>query len=160
VVWEAQIIDFAKQWQALVIVTIDTAAQRLGISRKQLEHLLSEAAHTGLGVACLDAYRGVQPGTKAGEHCFRQDMCWDCKMRYLVGSVEHIGDLMLFNEHLEREHESNREDANWLSKWRPWLVFTDVALSKMRLGETADAYLQAQGLLDERRAEYAPIPLV
>lgn len=160
VVWEAQIIDFAQQWQALVIVTIDTAAQRLGISREQLGHLLSEAARTGLGVACLDAYRGVQPGTKAGEHCFRQDRCWDCKMRYLVGSVEHILDLILFNEHLEREHESNRDNANWLSKWRPWLVFTDVALSKMRVGETADAYLQAQRLLDERRAEYAPIPLV
>lgn len=160
VVWEAQIIDFTKAWQALVVVTIETAAERLGITQEQLKHLLSEAARTGLGVACLDPFSGVQPGTKAGEHCFRQDRCWDCKMRYLVGSVEHIVDLMLFNEHLGREQEANRDKPAWLSKWMHWLVFTDVALSKMRTGETAEAYLQAERSLSARRADYAPIPLV
>jgi hypothetical protein len=90
ILFDAQIHEFTRVWQAMVIVTIDTAAERLGISPQELQLLLSEGARTGLGVACLDAYAGVQPGTKKGEHCFRQDQCWDCKMRYLVGSVEHI----------------------------------------------------------------------
>jgi hypothetical protein len=160
VVWEAQIVDFTRQWQAMVIVTIDTAAEKLGITPEQLKHLLSEAARTGLGIACLDPYRGIQPETKPGEHCFRQDKCWECKMRFLVGSVDHIVDMMLFNEHLEREYEVNQGNAEWLGKWRPWLVFTEVALAKMRVGETADAYVQAKVLVDERRAKYSPMPLV
>ena len=160
VLFEAQIHEFTQVWQAMVIVTIKTAAGRLGIFPQQLTHLLSEGARTGLGVACLDAYAGIQPGTTKGEHCFRQENCWDCQMRYVMGSVEHILDMMLFHEHLSCEYERSRDNPSWLAKWRPWLVFTDVALAKMRIGETAHAYLKAQELVDERRERYSPMPLI
>jgi hypothetical protein len=68
--------------------------------------------------------------------------------------------MMLFHEHLSREYQRNHGNSTWLGKWRPWLVFTDVALAKMRLGETADAYLKAQALVDERRENYSPMPLL
>lgn len=160
VMFDAQIHEFTSVWQAMVVATINSSAKKLGLTADQLQHLLSEGARTGLGPACLDPFAGVQPGTRKGQHCFRQDRCWSCKMRYLVGSVSHIVDMMLFHEHLTREFDRNKHNSTWVNKWLPWKVFTEVVLAKVRIGETAAAYLDAEKAVCERRAKYVPMALV
>lgn len=81
-------------------------------------------------------------------------------MRYLVGSVSHIVDMMLFHEHLTREFDRNKHNSTWVNKWLPWKVFTEVVLAKVRIGETAAAYLDAEKAVCERRAKYVPMALV
>lgn len=152
---------FQDRFQSIIIVTINGAAAKLGISQADFNTLLSEAARTGLGVACLDPLAGVQPGTRSGEQCTRMDKCWDCQMRWVVATVDNVADLILFNEYLNTTAEGNAEmlPEDWEERWLPWLAFTNVALQKLKESECAAVYAQAGPLANERRAEYARIPL-
>lgn len=152
---------FQERLQSVIIVTIDGAAAKLGISQAQFENLFSEAARTGLGVACLDPLAGVQPGTEPGRQCTRLDECWNCRMRWVVATVDNITDLILFDEHLQAAAKARPDQpaADWEERWLPWLAFTTVVLQKMREGETAGLYVQAVALAEERRTTYARIPL-
>lgn len=152
---------FQNRFQSILIVTIDGAAAKLGISQAEFNTLLSEAARTGLGVACLDPLAGVQPGTRSGEQCTRMDKCWDCQMRWVVATVDNVADLILFNEYLNTTAEGNSEmlPEDWEERWLPWLAFTNVALQKLKEGECAAVYAKAVPLANERRADYARIPL-
>ncbi len=152
---------FQDRFQSIIIVTIDGAAAKLGISQAEFNTLLSEAARTGLGVACLDPLAGVQPGTRSGNQCTRMDKCWDCQMRWVVATVDNVADLILFNEYLNTTAEGGTAllPEDWEERWLPWLAFTSVALQKLKEGECAAVYAQAVSLANERRAEYARIPL-
>lgn len=152
---------FQDRFQSIIIVTIDGAAAKLGISQAEFNTLLSEAARTGLGVACLDPFAGVQPGTRSGDQCTRMDKCWDCQMRWVVATVDNVADLILFNEYLNTTAEGGTAllPEDWEERWLPWLAFTNVALQKLKEGECAAVYAQAASLANERRAEYAQIPL-
>lgn len=153
--------EFQERLQSVIIVTIDGAAAKLGISQAQFETLFSEAARTGLGVACLDPLAGVQPGTQPGRQCTRWDECWNCRMRWVVATVDNIADLILFDEHLQAAAKLRPDTpaAHWEERWLPWLAFTKVVLQKMREGETAGLYARALTLAAERRTTYARIPL-
>lgn len=152
---------FQERFQSILIVTIDGAAAKLGISQSEFKILLSEAARTGLGVACLNPLAGVQPGTRSGDQCTRMDKCWDCQMRWVVATEDNVADMILFNEYLNKTSEQNVSilPKNWEERWLPWLAFTNVALHKLREGECAAVYAHAVLLANKRRAEYIPIPL-
>jgi hypothetical protein len=153
--------EFQERLQSVIIVTIDGAAAKLGISEAQLRTLFSEAARTGLGVACLDPLAGIQPGTRQGHPCTRWDECWNCRMRWVVATVDNVADLILFNEHLQSTANAGADlpAADWEERWLPWLAFTEVALQKLREGEAAGLYAQAVALAQERRITYTGIPL-
>ncbi|WP_332853627.1 hypothetical protein [Duganella sp. S19_KUP01_CR8] len=153
--------EFAERLQAVIIVSIDGAAEKLGLSAEDFKRILSDAHRTGLGVACLDSLAGVQATTIKGEPCDRLDACCDCKMRYVVATLENAVDLILFNRYLnrvEQEHHEKNPDA-WEERWLPWRVFSDVAVSKMAIGETAKLFKEATALADLRESSYIPIPL-
>lgn len=153
--------EFQNRFQSVVIVSIDGAAARLGLTEAQFATLFSEAARTGLGVACLDPMAGIQPGTRQGEPCTRFDRCCDCRMRWVVATVDNVADLMLFKEHLEsvRTTGSGTDSERWEERWAPWLAFAEVVLHKLREGECAGIHDAALAEATARRANYVRLPL-
>jgi hypothetical protein len=160
-VYAMQIREFTKLYQAVVIASIDGAAEKLGISSIEAAKLFSDASRSGLGVACLNPNAGIQPGTRHGESCTRLDACPGCEMRYLVGTVDNIADLILFQEYLKSMEEVAMQTSpgNWERRWLPWLALAEVALAKFAHGETATAFAQARVKADARRPTYKPFPL-
>lgn len=157
----AKIREFQERFQAVIIVSIDGAASKLGLSEEDFNRIFSEAARTGLGVACLNPQAGIQPGTKPGEDCTRLDACHGCDMRWVVGTENNIADLMLFNEYLvtNQTQAHQKHPEAWEQRWLPWLIFSEIALKKLSQGETAEAYKKARNLLAVRRVDYQPFPL-
>ncbi len=153
--------EFSERYQAIVIASIEGAYEKLGLTEAEFKRILSDAARTGLGVACLDSLAGVQPGTKLGKPCTRQDACSTCQMRYVVATVDNVSDLILFNEYLTaaqtEQMETNPE--KWEKRWLPWMVFSNIALTKLRQGETAKVFEEASLLAATRRSTYQPLPL-
>lgn len=160
-VYAHKIREFQDRFQAVIIVSIEGAAEKLGISPDEFERVLSDAARTGLGVACLNPRAGIQPGTLPGKDCTRLDACPGCSMRWVVGTVANIADLMLFNEYLKgaQINAQAQQLEAWEQRWLPWLVFSDIALSKLSQGETASAFVQAQQVVAHRRPTYQHFPL-
>lgn len=157
-----KIREFQNYFQSVIISSIDGAAEKLGISREESQRLFSVAARSGLGIACLNSKAGIQPGTKPGEDCTRLDACPGCGMRFIVGTVENISDLILFHEYLKSKEEEALKcnPANWEQRWLPWLVLAEIALAKLSQGDTASAYLLAQTNADARRPTYKPLLMV
>lgn len=153
---------FTRLYQAVIIASIDGAAEKLGISEAEAARLFTEASRSGLGIACLNPTAGVQPGTSIGENCTRLDACPDCEMRYLVGTVDNIADLILFEEYLRSQEDVAMQvnAASWEKRWLPWLALAEVALAKFAQGETAAAYVRAKKLADLRRADYKPFVVI
>ena len=156
-----RIREFQQRFQAVVIVSISGAAEKLGLTPAQFDRIFSEAARTGLGVACLDGMAGIQPGTKRGSQCSKFEACNGCEMSWVVATTANICDLILFNDYLDRSQESaiQRNSELWEKKWLPWLVFSEIALAKLSQGETAAIYRDAVALAELRKATYQPIPL-
>ncbi|WP_177207710.1 hypothetical protein [Massilia yuzhufengensis] len=152
---------FTIAFQAVIIESIDGAAEKLGMSHEAAVKLFSNAARSGLGVACLNSKAGIQPGTQQGESCTRLDACPGCEMRYIVGTADNIADLILFNEYLEsrEENEIMSNAIAWENRWLPWRTLAEVALAKFSQGETASSYIQAKSIADARRPNYKPFPL-
>jgi hypothetical protein len=161
-VQQQQIRIFQNLFQSVIIRSIEGAAEKLGITKAEAEHLFSEAARSGLGVACLNPKAGIQPGTKPGDNCTRLDACPGCEMRYVVGTIENITDLILFEEYLRKNEEDacSKNPSAWEERWLPWLVLAEVALAKLQQGETASAFAQAKIQADIRRASYKAFPLI
>lgn len=151
--------EFQERYQAVIIVSIDDAPSRLGLTKEQFDRVFSEAARTGLGVACLDPNIGIQPGTREGEPCTRMDRCCQCKMRWVVATPSNIADLILFSEYLKSTQNSELPER-WEQVWLPWLVFSETALAKLKQGETVRAFEEGRMLAEQRRKEYKPIPLI
>jgi len=82
-------------------------------------------------------------------------------MRYLVGTVDNITDLILFEEYLKsQEAEATKAHPEaWETRWLPWLALAEVALAKFALGDTASAFLQATEKANARRPTYRPFKL-
>lgn len=156
-----KIREFQDRYQAVVIASIDGAAAKLGISDSDFKRIFSDAARTGLGVACLDPLAGIQPGTSPGVQCTKLDACCGCEMRWVVGTVSNIVDLILFSEHLlaSQDNAIAMNSAIWERRWLPWLVFADIALTKLSQGETAAAFAEASQQASIRRQTYQPLPL-
>lgn len=153
--------EFQERFQTVIIASIDGAAQKLGLTEEEFRRIFSEAARTGLGVACLNPTAGIQPGTRRGETCTRQDSCWGCNMRWVVATRENIADLVLFNQYLKTAQDSYAPNnpERWEKFWLPWLVFSDIALSKLALGETAQLFEEGRALAADQARHYTPIPL-
>lgn len=159
--YNLKIRQFQEQFESVVIASIDGAAAKLGLTQEEMRRILSEAARTGLGVACLNPLAGMQPGTKVGEHCTRLDACWNCDNRWVVATIENVADLILFNEYLAsiQDDASRTNPEAWEQRWLPWLVFSDIALAKLAQGDTAKIYGEASKSADSRRARYQVFPL-
>jgi len=153
---------FQNRYQAVVIASITDSAKKLGISNDEFHRILSDAARTGLGVACLNPFAGVQPGTRAGDQCTKFESCCGCAMRWVVATVENVADLILFHEHLSASEQAAiaSDPERWEHKWLPWLVFAEIALKKLSQGETARVHAEAIELAATRRVTYTPFPLV
>lgn len=153
---------FQNRFQAVVIASINDSAKKLGLSEEEFQRILSDAARTGLGVACLNPFAGIQPGTRAGEQCTNLESCSGCTMRWVVATVENIADLILFYEHLAASEQAAIASApdRWEQKWLPWLVFAEIALKKLSQGETARVHAEATVLAAARRNTYTAFPLV
>ncbi|WP_440963127.1 hypothetical protein ACL58G_21775 [Massilia sp. GER05] len=160
-VYVQKVREFTRLFQSVIIASIEGAAEKLGISPEEAEALFSDAARSGLGIACLNPKAGVQPGTRRGESCTRLDACPNCEMRYLVGTVDNITDLILFEEYLKsQEAEATKAHPEaWETRWLPWLALAEVALAKFALGDTASAFLQATEKANARRPTYRPFKL-
>lgn len=156
-----RIREFQDRYQAVVIASISDAAKKIGLTDEESARIFSDAARTGLGVACLDPFAGIQPGTKAGQQCTRLDSCSDCRMRWVVATRSNVADLILFHEHLKAAQIDQEEkgSSDWENRWLPWLVFSTVALAKLQQGETAKVFLEAQQIADSLRSNYVGIPL-
>ena len=161
IAYALKIRAFQNLFQTVLIVSINGAAAKLGLTERQFTDLFSDAKRTGLGVACLDAYAGVQPGTHKGQQCTRFEQCCTCRMRWIVATVENVADLILFKDHLERSLNASEstERALLAEKWLPWLIFAEIALQKLRESECIDVYENAMKLATQRRAGYPAIPL-
>jgi len=153
--------EFQDRFQAVIIASVDGAADKLGLSKEEFRQLFSEAARTGLGVACLNPMAGIQPGTRPGEACTRQDRCWDCRMRWVVATRENISDLVLFNQYLRTAQEGYALDypERWEHVWLPWLVFTEIALTKLGQGETTMVLAEGKKHALEKAKHFTPLPL-
>lgn len=153
---------FTRLFQSVIIASIEGASEKLGISPEEAKQLFSDAARSGLGTVCLDAEAGTQPGTRPGETCTRLDACPQCEMRYIVGTVDNICDLILFDEHLRSSQETQAKlnPTGWENRWLPWLALTEVALAKLAQGETAAAFVRARAQAEVRRPDYKPLPLI
>jgi hypothetical protein len=82
-------------------------------------------------------------------------------MHYLIGTVENIADLILFNQHLKANERIGLQEGslNFEKRWLPWLVLSNIALTKFAQGETASAFVKAGILAEQRRPSYKSIPL-
>jgi hypothetical protein len=82
-------------------------------------------------------------------------------MHWVVATRENITDLILFNEHLKAaQDDGSREHPEmWERRWLPWLVFSDIALTKLSQGDTAKLFADATIQAAERRSRYRPFPL-
>lgn len=68
--YNLKIQEFQRRFQSIIIVTIDGSAEKLGLTAEQFRTILSDAYRTGLGVACLDPFAGVQPASKARRNLY------------------------------------------------------------------------------------------
>lgn len=161
-VYNQMIREFGERFQAIVIVTIDGSAAKLGMSQKDLDWLVSDAARTGLGFSCLNPKAGIQPGTRPGQSCTEFQNCAECSVRWVVATVDNIVDMILTNEHLRRQQAELVEvDFDlWERRWLKTLAFTEVALRKLAMGETASVFAAAKKAASDRRPTYRPFPLM
>ncbi|WP_434721131.1 hypothetical protein ACOZ4J_27325 [Pseudomonas syringae pv. actinidiae] len=138
--------DFQDRFEAMVIAPLHGAPQKLGLNQQQYSRLFEEASRTGLGVVCLDAYAGVQPGSEAGIACTKVTSCPGCTMRYVIGTKRNIADVILFNDFLESRivdlcaNQSDEIQKEWLE----WLGLTRVIIAKSQVGDMAKIYLDAK----------------
>lgn len=156
-----KIREFQERFQAVIIASIDGAAEKLGLSEEEFKKILSDAARTGLGVACLNPMLGIQPGTSVGKSCTRLDACLNCNMHWVVATVDNIIDLILFNKYLNDSMEElvrNNPDI-WENRWLPWFVFSEIALTKLSQGETSKVFMDAKSQIAKRQSSYVAIPL-
>lgn len=131
--YEAAIRTFQNRFQQVVIHDIEGIAERLGITPEGAKRLHREAMRTGLGLLCLSAKDGVQPGTRKGEVCTKQDRCPDCPVGVFVGTLENTVELLMVERclklrapawEIERPYE-------WRTRWLPWLAYAHVVAEKM-----------------------------
>jgi len=151
-VWERMIREFQALFQAVSIYSIKRAAERLGLTTRQVKKLFGEACRTGLGVACLNPRGGVQPGSIKGEICTQLQNCCSCPNRIVVATVENLKDLIIWHQHLEnnrREWELSRPEK-WAKDWLPWLVFTRVVIEQASRGRTAAQFSAAKRVAESQ----------
>jgi hypothetical protein len=140
--------EFQSLFQAVSIYSIKEAARKLGLTAGHVKRLFSEACRTGLGVACLDPKGGIQLGSEKGKCCTQLQNCPTCSNRIVIGTVENLRDLILWNHHLEQnriEWELTRPEK-WERDWLPWLVFTRVIIEQARRGRTVPQFKKARAI--------------
>jgi hypothetical protein len=150
-----EVRKYQEIYQAVTILWDKSSADALGLSQEQVKHLRSEAARTGMGVACLDSKAGVQPGTKRGEDCDQMGNCCDCSQRYVVATEDNFADLVLLNNYTtEKVQKSDAMGAVADEKVIRWKCFTDAVIDKASQSSAAAILQRGRALAQSRRAEY------
>ena len=163
IIWERMIREFQQLFQAVAIFPINGAAEKLGLTAEQVSTLLSEANRTGLGIACLDPLKGIQPNTVKNESCTELQNCPNCPQRFVLATVENLKDLILWNYYLKsrRDEWEKQRPERWEKVWLPWLAFTEVAIEAAGRGRTmvefAKAKTIAKSLIDNNELNFPPL---
>lgn len=147
--------DFQGQYQAVTILCDKVSAQLLGLSVEEVEYLLSDAARTGMGVACINAKAGVQPGTRRGEDCHRKDKCSDCSQRYIVATEDNFADLILLSAYVKRvllKAENDRVEPREVIVRLKY--FTDAVIAKASQTSAAAVLERGRTLANTRQDDY------
>ncbi len=152
---------FQNLFESVLIVSIDGAIAKLGLTEEQFADLFSEAKRTGLRVACLNALTTLEPEARSEEQPPPFDQRCGRSMRWVIATVETVADLILFKEQLERSFKApgRAQTDAFVDKWLSWLIFAEVALQKLRESESAGVYEKAMKLATQRRSSYRRIPL-
>lgn len=131
---------FTNHYEAIAASSIERAASKLQVDPVVFEQRLREARALGLGELSLAPQDSdaVLDERRAGTFAMTT--------RYVVATDEIISELIEIHERLTYEHSHVAEPVReaWESKWMPWLVFSEVALSKLSTGETAPDFLRVQ----------------
>jgi hypothetical protein len=152
-----------KEWlQALVTVSLDDVASKLGIPDEQYELRKQEVLSSRFGgIYCKNALEGVQLGTIKGELCRKISKCLTCSNRrnIFVASEDNIMHLLHWNEALVKAKKLGQIIIEESEDWLFWGIFIDSMLTRLsRGGARYKAILAgAKELASERENNYLKI---
>lgn len=154
ILYEAKLRKFQKLFQATIVVGIEGAAQRLGISQEEASALVGQAVSTGLGRMCLKPFAGIQPGTVEGEACNRLNACHSCEAIYLIVDAELIADLIIWHGSLKDRSEAlaATRPERFNDEWADDLAWCESAIEALQRGPARKVFVEAQALAISRMA--------
>lgn len=154
ILYEAKLRKFQKLFQATIVVGIEGAAQRLGISQEEASALVGQAVSTGLGRMCLKPFAGIQPGTVAGEACNRLNACHSCEAIYLIVDAGLIADLIIWHGSLKDRSEAlaATRPERFNDEWSDDLAWCESAIEALQRGPARKVFVEAQALANTRMA--------
>ena len=163
ILYEAKLRKFQKLFQATIVVGIEGAAQRLGISQDEASALVGQAVSTGLGRMCLKPFAGIQPGTVEGEACNRLNACHSCEAIYLIVDAGLIADLIIWHGSLKDRSEAlaATRPERFNDEWADDLAWCESAIEALQRGPARKVFVEAQALANTRMATpgfAAPMP--
>jgi hypothetical protein len=155
-----EIREFQEQYQAVTLLTDGPMAEALGFSNAEIAHIFSDAARTGMGVACRDSRAGVQPGTRRGEDCHRLELCSGCQQRYVVATEENFVDIVVVNRYVSQRldvaDEAGLSSQETLMRFK---AFTDAVIDKASQGSSAGMLARAKAIADSVDSGYLELVL-
>jgi hypothetical protein len=155
ILYEAKMRKFQKLFQATIVIGVEGAAQRLGISEEEARALVGQAVSTGLGRMCLKPFAGIQPGTVAGEACTKLNACHSCEAIYLIVDAELIADLIIWHGSLSSQAEALAAERpeRFANEWAEDLAWCECAIEALQRGPARKVFVQAQALAEARLAD-------
>lgn len=157
----AKMREFKEWLQALVTVSLDDVAGKLGIPYEEYEFRKQEVLSSRFGgIYCKNALEGVQLGTKKGERCGKISKCLTCSNRrnIFVASEDNIMHMLHWNEALVKAKKLGQiieESEDWLF----WGIFIDSMLTRLSGGGARYKAILAgaKELASERENNYLKI---
>ena len=154
IMYEHKVRKFQKLFQATIVMGVEGAAQRLGISEDEVKKLVEQAVSTGLGRMCLKPFAGIQPGTIEGEACTRLNACHSCEAIYLIVDAELIADLIIWHGSLREASEALAAERpeRFEAEWADDLAWCETAIETFQRGPARRVFVQAEALAKARLA--------
>ena len=154
IMYERKIRKFQQLLQSTIVIGVEGAARRLGISEEEAKKLVGQAVSTGLGRMCLKPFAGIQPGTVEGEACTRLNACHSCEAVYLIVDAELIADLIIWHGSLSEAAEALAVERpeRFEAEWADDLAWCETAIETFQRGPSRRVFVQAQALAKARLA--------
>lgn len=134
---------FQRHYETRVLQNVVDVARNLGIEADEFADRIEELQATGLGTFCVDPYQ--RPGAE-GQRCQTVD-CWrDCPQLLIVGDVDAIATLQIWQKSLNEARGDWERDhpERWGDVWLPWLCLTEVVEERMSRGPLLLVWRKAQ----------------
>jgi len=138
VIQEAHIMGYQNSLEVLMMQSVESPHEKIGVTEDGWTKRLEHAQRTGLGVFC--ANREVDDGKGTITKCAAIENCTNCKHDRMLISADprSIAEMIIWKEALdnhEPEWVSERYDR-WSSIWIPWQALFSVVLDeKMTRGQ-------------------------